>query len=207
MNDLTPNLEIQVELEKLAQYLTLDDTTWQALVDAGAANLRELREHIEQEMYNQHRKGFQHLASWTRWLSIKQLAKLAYAIGAKMAARLVGEMDPYFAAKVARRLTPDFLGEVAAQADPRKIREVIRRLPAELISQVALKQIQEKQFLLLGRFADALSAPSIREVVNTVKDDGALLTIAFYMENTTQLSNVIRMIDNSRLASIVRSGT
>jgi len=207
MNDLTPNLEIQVELEKLAQYLTLDDTTWQALVDAGAANLRELREHIDQEMYDPHRKGFQHLASWLRWLSIKQLAKLAYAIGAKMAARLVGEMDPYFAAKVARRLTPDFLGEVAAQADPRKIREVIRRLPAELISQVALKQIQENQFLLLGRFADALSAPSIREVVNTVKDDGALLTIAFYMENTTQLSNVIRMIDNSRLASIVRSGT
>ena len=112
MNDLTPNLEIQVELEKLAQYLTLDDTTWQALVDAGAANLRELREHIEQEMYNQHRKGFQHLASWTRWLSIKQLAKLAYAIGAKMAARLVGEMDPYFAAKVARRR--DCAGEVCS---------------------------------------------------------------------------------------------
>ncbi|MDF1724020.1 MAG: hypothetical protein P1U59_05830 [Alcanivorax sp.] len=207
MNDLTTNLEIQIELEKLDQYLTLDHSTWQALADAGTSNLRELREHIEQEMYDQHRKGFQHLASWTRWLSIKQLAKLAYAIGAKMAARLVGEMDPYFAVKVARRLTPDFLGEIAAQADPRKIREIIRRLPAEIIREVALKQIQEKQFLLLGRFADALSAPSIREVVNAVKDDGALLTIAFYMENTAQLSNVIRMIDNSRLASIVRSGT
>ena len=207
MNDLTTNLEIQIELEKLEQYLTLNDATWQALADAGTNNLRALREHIEQEMYDQHRKGFQHLASWTRWLSIKQLAKLAYAVGAKMAARLVGEMDPYFAVKVARRLTPDFLGEIAAQADPRKIREIIRRLPAETIREVALKQIQEKQFLLLGRFADALSAPSIREVVNAVKDDGALLNIAFYMENTTQLSNVIRMIDNSRLASIVRSGT
>ena len=207
MNDLTPNLEIQIELEKLGQYLTLEDASWQALAEAGASNLRELREHIEQEMYDQHRKGFQHLASWTRWLSIKQLAKLAHAIGAKMAARLVGEMDPYFAVKVARRLSPDFLSEVAANADPRKLRDVINRLPADLIREVALKQINEGKFMLLGRFADALSAPSIREVVNAVKDDGVLLTIAFYMENTTQLSNVIRMIDNNRVASIVRSGT
>ena len=129
MNYLSANLEIHIALEKLEQYLTLNNATWQALADAGTNNLRALREHIEQEMYDQHRKGFQHLASWTRWLSIKQLAKLAYAVGAKMAARLVGEMDPYFAVKVARRLTPDFLGEIAAQADPRKIREIIRRRP------------------------------------------------------------------------------
>ena len=42
MNDLTPNLEIQIELEKLAQYVALDDTTWQALGNAVAATLREL---------------------------------------------------------------------------------------------------------------------------------------------------------------------
>ncbi|MDX1802759.1 MAG: hypothetical protein R3292_01675 [Alcanivorax sp.] len=207
MTDMTPDLEAQIEREKLQQHLTLEDASWQALLKAGAGSMRQLREHIEQQVYDQHRSGFVRLAQWTRWLSIKHLSRLAYGIGATMAARLVGEMDPYFALKVAKRLSPDFLSRVAANADPGKIRELIRGLPADLIREVALQLIHERQFILLGRFADALSAPSIREVVTAVKDDGILLTIAYYMENTTQLSNVIRMIDNNRVASIVRSGT
>lgn len=207
MTVMNNDLEIQIELEKLQQHLTLKDETWQVLANAGASTIRQLRQHVEAQIYDQHRNGFQRLAGLTRWLSIKKLARLAQTIGAKFAARMVGEMDPYFAVKVAKQLSPDVLSAIAANADPAKIRQIIKALPAELIRDVALQLISERNFIILGRFADALSAPAIREVVNAVKDNDILLKIGYYMENRAQLSNVIRMIDNNRVADIVRAGT
>lgn len=197
----------RMELDKLHRLLSLDDKSWDALKELPATPLRALREDLEQQYFDMHRDGFQKLARRVRLLSVRQLTKLATRVGPVVAARLVGELDGYIGGRVARRLPVGFLKEVAEQADPVKIRSLIYSLPAELIRDVALAMVAEKDYIVLGRLADSLSAPAIREVVNHVDDDAALLTIAFYMEQDDQLANIIRMIDNHRVASIVRSGT
>lgn len=144
----------------------------------------------------------------TRLLPGSTLARLAVtASGPRLSGRLVGEMDPIRAFKIAKRLPPEFLADTALHAEPARVREIIVRLPAELIRDAALVLVERKDYIVLGRFADALSAPAIRVVVAAVDGDAVLLHIAFYMEQTHQLTQIVNLIDNDRVARIMRTGT
>lgn len=203
-----PDLETQAELNKLGQLLNLSADDLAPLASGGAENLRRYRRRVNQRIFDHHRDRFRRLEKVVRLLPKATVARLAQsAFGPRLSGRVVGEMDPLRAFKIAKRLPPEFLADAALHVDPPRVREIIRQLPAELIRDAALVMVAREDYITLGRFADALSAPAIRAVVGAVHDDAVLLHIAFYMEEKSQLSSIVHMIDNDRVASIMRTGT
>lgn len=202
------DLETRAELDKINELLDLQEESQQALAKAGAKKLRVLRKHLDSQLHNYKRSSFRGLAGWVRVLSKGYVAKLAqHALGSQIAGRVVSEMDPLIGSKIAKRLAPEFLAEAAAAADPAKVRDIIKLLPADLIRDAAMVMVQRGDYILMGRFADALSAPALRLIIEAVKDDAILLHIAYYMSDKSQLSKVVQMIDNDRVASILHTGT
>lgn len=203
-----PDLETRAELDKLGHLLGLSADDLENLAVGGANNLRRFRQRVNQHIFNQRRDRFRRLETFTRLLPKSVVARLAEsAFGPRLSGRVVGEMDPIRAFKIAKRLPPEFLADTARHVDPPRVREIIRRLPADVIRDAALVMVAREDYITLGRFADALSAPAIRAVVAAVHDDAVLLHIAFYMEEKSQLTSVVHMIDNERVASIMRTGT
>ena len=208
MVDTRPyGLAARAEIEKLLAHIDLDQATCDALATQDPNTLRGIRQDMVTEIYSYRQDNFLQLARRLRLLSVKRLARLAVRVGPILCARIVSELDPYIATRVARRLDPSFLAEVAANADPEKVREVLNGLPADLLRDAAMVHINQRQFTVLGAFADALAAPAIRQIISAIKDDAVLLKIAFYMEDRDQLAKVIRLLDNERVSSIVRCGT
>lgn len=202
------DLDTRAELEKLCQLLDLSDERVRPLAVAGGDGMRRFRQQIQKTVFDYRRDGFRSLAKWVRLLPKGYLARLAErALGPRLTARLAGELDPYHAFKIAKRLPPEFLADVAVQVDPDRAREIITQLPAELIRDVALILVRREDYITLGRLADALRPPAIRAVVNAVHDDAVLLKIAFKVEDPAQLSKIVYMIDNKRVASVIRTGT
>lgn len=203
-----PDLETRAELDKLERLVGLSEADRAPLAASGADSLRRFRRRVQQRIFDYRRERFRRLEKFTRLLPKATLAQLAQSgFGPRLSGRLVGEMDPLRAFKIAKRLPPEFLADTALHVDPPKVREIIYRLPPELIRDAALVMVAREDYILLGRFADALSAPAIRAVVGAVHDDAVLLHIAFYMEEKSQLASVVHMIDNDRIASIMRTGT
>lgn len=207
-NNERPDLETRAELDKLGRLFNLSGADLTPLAASGADSLRHFRQSVNQRIFDYRRDRFRRLERLTRLLPKATLARLAQSgFGPRLSGRLVGEMDPLRAFKIAKQLLPEFLADTALHVDPPRVREIIYRLPAELIRDAALILVAREDYITLGRFADALSAPAIRAVVEAVHDDAVLLHIAFYMEEKSQLSTVVYMIDNDRVASIMRTGT
>lgn len=203
-----PDLNTRAEIEKLAALTHLDVAELQPLAEGGAENLRALRRRINQRIFDESRDKFRALEKFTRLLPKGMIAKLAQnSLGPMLSGRVVGEMDPIRAFKIAKRLPASFLADAVPEAEPVKVREIIPYMPAALIRDVALILVEREDYILMGRFADALSAPAIRAVVGAVEDDAVLLKIAFYMEEKKQLTKVVHMIDNDRVARLIRTGT
>lgn len=202
------DLETRAELNKLTALLDLKEPSQTALASVGGQKLRRLRKRLDAQLHDYKRQGFNDLAGWVRLLPKGYAAKLAQrALGPLVAGRTVSEMDPLSGSKIAKHLPPEFLADAAAAADPEKVRDIIKLLPADLIRDAALVLVRRRDYILMGRFADALSAPALRLVVQAVDDDAMLLHIAFYMEEKSQLTKVVQLIDNDRVASIMRTGT
>ena len=202
------DLALAAEIDKLGADITLSDDAKAALAGVEARNINSLRQLTQKAIFDDRRANIRKLAGLASLLPSGYLAGLAKnALGPVFAGRVVGAMHAVTASKIAKRLDAAFLAETAAQAEPSKVREIIKLIPADLIKDVALLLVEKQDYILMGRFADALSAPAIRLVVKAVADDAVLLNIAYYMEDPSQLSKVVMMIDNDRVASIMRTGT
>lgn len=203
-----PDLETRAEIERLKSSLDLSAETLCELEKLGAGAIHQLRHSITEQVFGYKREGFESLAGLVRFLPAGYLAKLAVsAFGARLCGRLVSCMNPISAAAIAKRLPPEFLADASAHADPRRVREVIRLLPAAVVRDSTLVLVKRQAYGVMARFADALSPSAIRAIVKAVDDDETLLKIAFLMEDKSQISKMIQMIDNDRIARIVRTGT
>lgn len=200
------DIETRAELDKLHRLLGLPSGQLADLAEGGAANVRELREHIHRSIFNDRRERFASLANLTRLLPAGTVAKLAVsAFGPRLSGRVVGEMNANRASRIASRMEPEFLAEVAPHVDPPQVRDLVGQLPTDLILNTALLLVDREEYVVLGRFADALSTTPIRAVVDAVADP-ALLHIAFYMEQKSQLTRIVSVIDKQRVAGIMRTG-
>ncbi|MBO9470023.1 hypothetical protein J7355_07920 [Endozoicomonas sp. G2_2] len=201
-------LETRAELMRWQRLLDLSKTQRDALAGPDAAQLKRLRGDIETAVFERRRPRFKRLARLVGVFPAGTLARLAqHSFGPRLAGRLVGEMDTLRAVKVAKRLPAAFIADAAPEIDPARVRPIVAQLPAELVRDAALVLIKRDDPVVLGRFADALSAPAIRAVVDAVDDDATLLHIAFAMTDKTQLTRIVQLIDNDRVARIMRTGT
>lgn len=196
----------RIELEKLAEIITLQPATLDTLVQQGTATtIRTFRFHLEARRFQRQQRALTLFGRSLRWLPVRWQAKLAPRIGPLLCARMLGAINPYKAARIARRQAPDFLAQCTRYVEPAAAKPLLSQLPVELIQAGTLILAQQGEYRTLARLADAVSLPAIRALANSIEDDAALLNIAFHMDDMAQLNKIVLMLNNERIERIVHA--
>lgn len=191
------------ERVKLSRTLGATPDAIAFLAPLGYQELRELGERVSALLHDEHRPALQKLADAARLLPATLVAKMSEMVfGPMLSARISGLMAPERAIEVAGRLHTTFLADVCVNMDPRSASELLWRMPAKIVVEVARLLLKRGEYLTMARFVDALSEESIRAVAQ-ITDDEALLRIGACVERPARLEELILLLPPQRLKAVV----
>jgi hypothetical protein len=197
-------LSTRAEIIKLARLLKLEETQLQFLERYEITQIRALRERMSGTLFDGSKATLVRVAAASKLIPVGLVAVIGQKIyGPLLCARVTGLLPPPRAVEIAMKLSSHFLADLSMELDPRSAREVLALLPAERVIAVAQELIQRREYITMARFADFLSDLTIRQVMDTIKDDRALLEIAFFIESRARLETIIGMMPPQRLRSLV----
>lgn len=191
-------------LTRLARVLGAPESAVQFLAGRDHLELRLLEDRVSAALFDEHRTALQRIADASRLLPASLVAKMSELVfGPMLSARVSGLMPPDRAIEVAGRLRTKFLADVTIQLDPRSASELLARMPARIVVDVAELLLQRGEYVTMGRFVDDLPDAAIRAVLERVQDDGALVRIAGYVERRERVMELVEMIPADRLRRVV----
>ena len=197
-------LEVLAETVKLARLLGTTPEALDYLKPLGAAQLRELRERLNEAEFARTRPKFQRIAQAAKLLPNSLTVIIGEKIfGAMLCARVAGLMPPDRAIELASKMSDAFLADVAVELDPQSAREVISNMPTKRVVAVALILVGRGDYITMGRFVGYLSEEVIDAAMNAVTSDEALLRTAFFVESKGKLNSLIGLLPESRLRSSI----
>lgn len=197
-------LATRAEIIKLARLLKLKDDQLKFLEASDVTQIRDLRERMSASLYDSSRPHLVRVAAATKLIPVALIAAIGEKFyGPVLCARVTGLMAPERAAEVAGKLPATFLADLSIELDPRSAKEVIALLPASLVVTVAKEMLKRREYITMARFVDVLSDQVIRAVMDVIKEDRALLEIAFFVESSERLEKLIGMIPEERLRGII----
>jgi hypothetical protein len=198
-------LQARAEVLKLARLLGRDPGQLAYLEPLSAGDLRTLRDGITEVLYDGEDGTLRRLAAASRVLPTGLTATLGQrAFGPLLSARLAGMLEPERAIDVAGKLPPPFLADVAVELDPRRASALIGGLSPELIGAVTAELVARGEYVTMGRFVGHLSDPAIAAAERAM-DDGALLEVAFVLEDKHQVGRLLSRLPQARAAGILRA--
>jgi hypothetical protein len=202
---MSAKLDTRAEIVKLAALLGVSPERLAYLESVPAGDLAALREQATDTLFDADRDRLERIAASARLVPTAIAAKVAErAFEPPLAARLAGMLDPEKAVDLARRLPPEFLADVGAVLDPRRARDVLSRLPADRVLAVARILAQRGEHVAMGRFVGHLRSESIAATL-PVLDDATLLHTAFVLEGRERLDEIMGMLPEERLRSLMRA--
>jgi hypothetical protein len=193
-------LAVRAELGKLQHLLGAEANALPFLDRVPEAQLRRLRDAVQERLFAQDQPLFRRLGRIATWLPFWLAVPLCLLIGPRLTARVVGEMPARCAIASAVRLRPGFIAEACTYLDPRRARDLIALMPPRRVADIALELLRREDFATMGRFVDFLSDEAIRAVLDAVPDEAALLRIAFYMDSKNRLDHVVHLMPPERRA-------
>jgi hypothetical protein len=197
-------LSTRAEIIKLARLLKLEVGQLEFLERFEITQIRALRERMSGTLFDGSKATLVRVAAASKLIPVGLVAVIGQKIyGPLLCARVTGLLPPARAVEIAMKLSPHFLADLSMELDPRSAREVLALLPAERVIAVAQELIQRREYITMARFADFLSDLTIRRVMDTIKDDRALLEIAFFIESRARLETIIGMMPPERLRKII----
>ncbi|WP_420464610.1 hypothetical protein [Panacagrimonas sp.] len=194
----------RAETIKLARLLRVQPAALKEVETLDAASLREFRQRAAARLFDADEARLKRVALASKLLPTPLIALIGeHVFGALLCARVAGLIAPDRAADVALRLKSEFLADVTLEIDPRHVREVIARIPIPKLVEVALILARRGEFVTLARFVDYVSTDAIRAVMAELKDNAALLHIAFFMEDKSRLNDLVGLLPEARLREII----
>jgi hypothetical protein len=198
-------LETRAEIIKLARLLGTPADQLGYLERAAPEDLRALREQATDKLFEGDRDRLHKLALASRILPATIGATIArWALGALLSARVTGLLAPSKAVAIAAHLPASFLADIAIELDPRRAREVIERIPAWQVGEVAAELSRRNEFVAMGRFVGYLGDEALIASMEQI-DDAGLLRIAFVMEGKNRLDHVVSLLPEGRLAGVMHA--
>lgn len=197
-------LERTAEIAKMARVLGLERHALGYLSSVPAYEIRRLRESAVRRMFDQDSVMFSRLAKASRLLPNTLVAFLGENLfGALLAARISGAMPAERAIDITRHMSIGFLADIAVELDPHAAADIIRGMPAQRVRDIGLELLKRGDFITMGRFTSYLSDATLRCVIEAIEDDAGLLHVGFFMESKERLSDVVRLLPDSRLRHIM----
>lgn len=196
-------LDTSAELIKLSRLLRRPEADVSFLAELPLPALIELRQHTSNLFFNDGKKLFQNLASASKLLPAGITAVIAEkAFGPMLCARIAGEMPWQRAVDLSQKMSIPFLADVCTEIDPRRVADILQNMPQDRILAVALELLKRKDYLVMGQFVNLMLEKQLAAIVPHVPEE-ALLHTGFYVEGKHQLSNIMRLLPESRLRKLV----
>ncbi len=196
-------LAVRAEILKLARLLRRDPGELEYLEQAGAADVRLLRDQVTEVMFTAHEQALSRLAAASKLLPVRIVAVIGErAFGPVLAARITGLIDPSRAVEMANTMPIAFLADVAAELDPRRASDVISRIPAQRIAEIVRELMRREEYVTMGRFVGHLEDEAIRAALS-VMDDRGLLRVAFVLEEKGGLNHLMDLLPRERLDTVI----
>jgi hypothetical protein len=197
-------VDILAERIKLGRLFGVAPKALDYLAPLDADQLRGLRQHLTDSLFDRTKASFQRVASASKLLPNGLVALIGEKVfGAMLCARVSGLLPPDRAYDIALKLPDAFLADVSVELDPRSAREVIARMPAKRVAAIAAILVARQDYVTMGRFVDYLSKDVIREVIESIRDDAALLRTAFFIENKATINALVGLLPIERIGRIV----
>lgn len=197
-------VDILAERIKLGRLFGVAPESLEYLSTLDADQLRDLRQHLTDSLFDRTRASFHRVALASKLLPNGLVALIGEKVfGAMLCARISGLLPPDRAYDIALKLPDAFLADVSVELDPRSAREVIARMPAKRVAAIAAILVARQDYVTMGRFVDYLSRDVIREVIESIRDDAALLRTAFFIENKATLNALVDLLPIGRIGRIV----
>lgn len=197
-------LQHRAELQRLARLLGTIPAELSYLETVDLAGLKQLRERTTAMLYDADREALQRIAAAARLMPTAITALIAEkALGPLLCARIAGLLAVDTAVDIAKRLPTTFLAEVCLELDPRRAQAVIDRMPLARVVEVSLELARRGEFIAMGRFVDILGIEALAAVIDKLRDNSALLQIAFFAEDRTRLNRIIEKLPAPRFSGII----
>jgi hypothetical protein len=198
----------RAEILKLERLLGTAPGAFAFLEKIEALVIRALREQMTGALFDSDRAALQKVAAATKLTPTAIAAVIAEkALGALLCARVAALLPADKAIDISRRLSPDFLAEVCLHIDPRRVQEIIRGTPVSLVVAVSKRLEQQREFVTMARFVDALTLDAIKAVMAETDDVEALLRTAFFVENPARNSELVALLPKAKLKRLVQVST
>lgn len=196
-------LDTRAELIKLSRLTQVTEADLAFLEDVPLASLVKVRELATERVFSDGRKLFQNLASASKLMPNSLTAMIAEkAFGPLLCARVAGEMPYQRAVDLSLKMSIPFLAEVTIQIDPKRVSDIIRNLPVNHLKAVAKELIRRGEYLVLGGFVNYMQENQMRAIIGDISEKD-LLHIGFFMDGKHQISEIIRMLPENRLRTLV----
>lgn len=192
------------ELIRLARVVN-DPSVSLACVDSlDVAQLRELREALSAQLFEDGRTVLKRVAAGAKLLPIGLVARVGEKVfRAMLCAQVAGLMPTKLALEIALRMPDAFLAEVSAALDPRRAGDVIAAIPADRVVAVARHMLAAGDFVTLARFCEFVSRETIGAVIDSIADELDLLHIAAYVERPGKLTELVEQLAPERTRAMI----
>ena len=199
-------LATQAERLKLARLLDVPGDALSALDTLDAGTLRGLREQASNAFFEADAQMFQRIALASKLLPAAAIALIAEKVlGPMLSGRVAGQLSPESAVAVAKRLPTPFLAELSLSLDPQRAEAIIAAIPPARIAEIAVELSQRQEFISMARFVDVISDAAIRAVLAALRDNAALLKVAFFIERKARLNDILGLLDEARLVAVIEA--
>lgn len=196
-------LDTRAELIKLSRMTFVSEENLAFLQDVPLPTLVRLRELTTERVFSDGRKLFQNLASASKLMPAALTAMIAEkTFGPMLCARVAGEMPWQRAVDLSQRMSIPFLAEVTMAIDPKRVADIIRNMPVNHLKAVAKELVKRGEYLVLGGFVNFMLESQMRAIIGEITEKD-LLHIGFFMDGKHQISEIIRMLPESRLRALV----
>lgn len=198
------SLHAHDEVLKLTRELQAEPGTLDGLAVCDPGDLRRLRGLVGDALLDAHRPAFQRAASASALLPTALTARLAQTlIGPYLAARIAAEMPADRSVKLTSHLDVDFLADVCLSLDPARVADTVRGMPDDRVVEVGMRLLDRGEHVTLGKFVDVVHPSVLDDMAGRITDPDALLRIATAIEARHRLDDLVRRIDDQRLAAMV----
>lgn len=201
---MSEELAKRAELLKLARILNTEPQALAFLQPQAADQLRLLREAVSDGLFQKFRPRFAGFARMSSLLPLKISAKVSeQVLGPMLSGRIASEMKPERAIDLAKRLPDAFLADTCLQLDPQRSQAIIAGTPVERVVTLTRILLSRGEYITMGRFVDYMPLAMLQTAAAAIDDDCALLQISFFVEDTTQLTQIISQLPENRRAGVI----
>ena len=176
-----------------------DTAVLQFLVKLSPEELTTLRQRVQSAIYVEQSSQWKRVAGVAKFMPNFVNAKVAeQVLGPVITANISYYIDIRDAVSIMRFLSIPFMGEVAGFMVPEKSRELINKLPMDLMKKLVVYLCQNDKHFVVGSFVEVTEFNRVVEIALHLTKESDLIGITRYVKDKSSLAGAYRVFNEQK---------